>query len=80
MANEGRNGRSDAAKRIPERLREGFGAYEIAGQEKPTERRVRQIVAEAVEGREALESAVHAVGAPIRRENRASGHSRRLKP
>jgi len=58
----------------------GFGAYEIAGQEKPTERRVRQIVAEAVEGREALESAVHAVGAPIRRENRASGHSRRLIP
>jgi len=37
-----------------ERLREGFGC-EIARQKKPTERRVRQIVAEALEGREALE-------------------------
>ena len=52
--------RAARAKRIVERLREGFVYDEIAGQEKLTERRVRQIVAEALEGREALESAVHA--------------------
>jgi len=38
-----------------ERLREGFGYDEIAREEKLTERRVRQIVTETLEGREALE-------------------------
>ena len=52
--------RSARTKRILERLREGFGYGEIAGQEKLTERRDRQIVTEALESREALESAVHA--------------------
>ncbi len=47
-------------KRIVERLREGFGYDEIAREEKLTERRVRQIVKEALEGSEALESAIHA--------------------
>ena len=42
-----------------ERLREGFGYDEIAREEKLTERRVRQIVTETPEGREALEK-VHA--------------------
>jgi hypothetical protein len=52
--------RSARNKRIVERLREGFGYDEIAREEKLTERRVRQIVNEALEGREALESAIHA--------------------
>ena len=52
--------RSARKKRILDRLREGFGYDEIAGQEKLTERRVRQIVAEALGGREALENAIHA--------------------
>jgi hypothetical protein len=52
--------RSARTKRILERLREGFGYDEIAREEKLTERRVRQIVTEALEGREALESAIHA--------------------
>jgi dephospho-CoA kinase len=52
--------RSARAKRILKRLREGFGSDEIGRQEKLTERGVRQIVAEALEGRAALESAVHA--------------------
>ncbi|HZZ61223.1 MAG TPA: hypothetical protein VFE63_08625 [Roseiarcus sp.] len=52
--------RSARNKRIVERLREGFGYDEIAREEKLTERRVRQIVKEALEGREALESAIHA--------------------
>ena len=52
--------RSARNKRIVERLRGGFGYDEIAREEKLTERRVRQIVKEALEGREALESAVHA--------------------
>ena len=45
--------RSARTKRTPERLREGLGADEIARRTKLTERRVRQILAEAPEGREA---------------------------
>ena len=52
--------RSARNKRIVERLREGFGYDEIAREERLTERRVRQIVNEALEGREALDSAIHA--------------------
>ena len=52
--------RSARNKRIVERLREGFGYYEIAREEKLSERRVRQIVKQALEGREALETAIHA--------------------
>ena len=52
--------RSARNKRIVERLREGFGYHEIAREEKLSERRVRQIVKQALEGREALESAIHA--------------------
>jgi hypothetical protein len=52
--------RSARTKRILERLREGFGYDEIAHEEKLTERRVRQIVMEKLEGREALEKTVHA--------------------
>jgi hypothetical protein len=51
--------RAASTKRILERLREGFVYDEIAGQEKLTERRVRQIAAEGRQGREALESAIH---------------------
>jgi hypothetical protein len=53
-------GRSARNRRIVERLREGFGFHEIAREEKLSDRRVRQIVKQALEGREALESAVHA--------------------
>ena len=53
-------GRSARNRRIVERLREGYGFHEIAREEKLSERRVRQIVKQALEGREALESAVHA--------------------
>jgi hypothetical protein len=52
--------RSERNKRIVERLREGFGYDEIAREQRLTERRVRQIVKEALEGREALENAIHA--------------------
>ena len=52
--------RAERAKRIVERLREGFGCDEIAREEGVSERRVQQIVKEALEGREALESAFHA--------------------
>ena len=52
--------RSARTKRILERLREAFGDNEIAGEEKLTERRVRQILTEALEGREALEGGIHA--------------------
>jgi hypothetical protein len=52
--------RSARDKRIVERLREGFGYDEIAREERLTGRRVRQIVKQAMEGREALESAIHA--------------------
>ena len=41
-------------------LRGGFGYDEIAREEKLSERRIRQIVKQALEGREALESATHA--------------------
>jgi hypothetical protein len=47
-------------KRIVERLRAGLGYDEIAREEKLTGRRVRQIVTDALEGREALESTIHA--------------------
>ena len=52
--------RSTRNKRIVERLRQGFGYDEIAREEKLSEWRVRQIVKQALEGREALESAIHA--------------------
>jgi len=52
--------RSARNKRIVERLRAGFGYDEIAREERLTGRRVRQIVKQALEGREALESAIHA--------------------
>jgi hypothetical protein len=52
--------RSARDKRIVERLREGFGYDEIAHEEKLTGRRIRQIVKQALEGREALEGAIHA--------------------
>jgi hypothetical protein len=48
---------------IVERLREGFGYDEIAREQKLSERRVRQIVKQALEGREALESAIDRRGA-----------------
>jgi hypothetical protein len=52
--------RSARNKRIVERLRQGFGYDEIGREEKLSEWRVRQIVKQALEGREALESAIHA--------------------
>jgi hypothetical protein len=52
--------RSARDRRIVERLREGFGFHEIAREERLSDRRVRQIVKQALEGREALESAIHA--------------------
>ncbi len=52
--------RSARNKRIVERPREGFGYDEIAREKRLTEQRVRQIGEEALEGREALESAIHA--------------------
>ena len=47
-------------KRIVERVRAGFGYDEVAREEGLTEKRVRQIVKEALQGRRALENAVHA--------------------
>ena len=41
-------------QRILDRLREGFAYDEVAGEEKLTERRIRQIVAEYLNEREAL--------------------------
>ncbi len=52
--------RSARNRLIVERLREGFGYDEIAREQKLSGRRVRQIVQQALEGREALDSAVHA--------------------
>ncbi len=52
--------RSARNKRILAQLRGGFGYDEIAREEKLSERRIRQIVKQALEGREALESATHA--------------------
>ena len=45
--------RSARNRRIVERLREGLGYDEIAFEERSSERRVRQIVKQALEGREA---------------------------
>jgi DNA-binding NarL/FixJ family response regulator len=42
-------GRSARNKRIVERLREGFGFHEIAREEKLSDRRVRQIVKQALD-------------------------------
>jgi hypothetical protein len=53
-------GRSARNWRIVERLREGFGYDEIARERKLSERRLHQIVKQALERREALEGAVHA--------------------
>jgi hypothetical protein len=98
MANEGRMDEDNPrkrrttkfvrSKRILERLGEGFGCDEMAGQEKLTERRVRQIVAEALQGREALEGAVHAHmqiarlgrAAPVAGEARSRGDIRAVAP
>ncbi|MBV9287800.1 MAG: hypothetical protein JO288_08250 [Hyphomicrobiales bacterium] len=52
--------RSARDQRILERLREGASFERIACEEALTERRVRQIVAERMEEREALEGATHA--------------------
>ncbi len=52
--------RSARNKRIVERLREGSGYSEIVSEQKLSERRVRQIVKQALVGHEALESAIHA--------------------
>ncbi|MBV9286582.1 MAG: hypothetical protein JO288_01960 [Hyphomicrobiales bacterium] len=52
--------RSARNKRIVERVRAGLGYDEVAREEGLTEKRVRQIVKEALEGREALASGVHA--------------------
>jgi DNA-binding NarL/FixJ family response regulator len=42
-------GRSARNRRIVERLREGFGFHEIAREEKLSDRRVRQIVKQALD-------------------------------
>ena len=47
-------------KRIVERAREGVSYHEIAEEEGLSEQRVRQIVTEVLEGREALERVHHA--------------------
>ncbi len=53
-------GRAARAKRILERLREGWAYDEVAREEGLTERRVRQIVAEYLEDRDAVEGVTHA--------------------
>jgi hypothetical protein len=53
-------GRSARNRRIVERQRDGFGFHEIAREENLSDRHVRQIVKQALEDREALESATHA--------------------
>ena len=52
--------RSERRTRILERLRQGFGYDEVAREERLTERRVRQIVKEYLDEREALEGRTHA--------------------
>jgi len=51
--------RSVRDKRISERTREGWTYDEVCREEKLSERRVRQILKEALEGREALKNAIH---------------------
>ena len=72
--------RSARNKRIMERAREGFGYDEIARDERLTERRVRQIVTEALKSREGLASSLHThlqidrVGRAMRVAGEALGH------
>ena len=72
-------GRSARNRRIVERRREGFADHEVAREEGLTEKRVRQIVREAVEGAEALESAIYAQ-MPVDRAGRAADRRRRVFP
>ena len=53
-------GQAARTERILERLREGASYQRIAYEEELTERRIRQIVAEIVEAREAVEGSTHA--------------------
>jgi hypothetical protein len=53
-------GRAARTKRILERLREGWAYDEVAREEGLTDRRVRQIVAEYLEDRDAVEGVTHA--------------------
>ncbi len=48
------------AKRILERLREGWAYDEVASEERVNERRVRQIVTQSLKEREAVSDAAHA--------------------
>ena len=52
--------RSKRNRRIVEKVREGFAYDEIAREERLTVQHVRRIATEALEGREALEAAIHA--------------------
>lgn len=52
--------RATRSKRILDRLREGWAYDEVAREEALTERRVRQIVAEYLKDRDAVESVTHA--------------------
>ena len=52
--------RAERNQRIVERAREGVSYHEIAEEEGLSEQRVRQIVTEVLEGREALERVHHA--------------------
>ena len=52
--------RATRGKRILDRLREGWAYDEVAGEEGLTERRVRQIVAEYLKDRDAVEGVTHA--------------------
>jgi len=52
--------RAARAKRILERLREGWAYDEVAREEAISERRVRQIVAEYLKDRDAVEDVTHA--------------------
>ncbi len=52
--------RATRGKRILDRLREGWAYDEVAREEGLTERRVRQIVAESLKDRDAVEGVTHA--------------------
>jgi hypothetical protein len=52
--------RATRSKRILDRLREGWAYDEVAREEALTERRVRQIVAEYLKDRDAVEGVTHA--------------------
>ena len=52
--------RATRGKRILDRLREGWAYDEVAREERLTERRVRQIVAEYLKDRDAVEGVTHA--------------------